>query len=206
MSAYTIPPNRIEPLSEAELVLLDRFLAQCPSPGAMRMEKVDGFFAALIAGPVSVGPAEYWPEVFGCELRYLMHPAHTELDAILTLLTQHWNSMTETLERGGLLGPLLLEDRDGAVRGNDWAAGFLRGVQLHRGDWLALLDDDTNNAVLTPTFMLAHEQESRNTVHVSKERRAELLTDMTLGLSHIRSYFRPMRSPMGLNSPTLVRH
>ena len=172
----------------------------------MRMEKVDGFFAALIAGPVSVGPAEYWPAVFGCELRYLMHPAHTELDAILTLLTQHWNSMTETLERGGLLGPLLLEDRDGAVRGNDWAAGFLHGVQLHRMDWLTLLDDDDNNAVLTPTFMLAHEQESRHTVQVSNERRAELLTDMTLGLSHIRSYFRPMRSPMGLNSPTLVRH
>ena len=74
----------------------------------MRLEKVDGFFAALIAGPVSVWPAEYWPAVFGCELRYLMQPAHTDLDAILTLL-----------------------------------------------------DDDANNAVLTPTFMLAHEPESR---------------------------------------------
>ena len=47
---------------------------------------------------------------------------------------------------------------------------------------------------------------SRHTVQVSNERHAELLTDMTLGLPHIRRYFRPMRSPMRLNSPTLVRH
>ncbi|OYW19638.1 MAG: hypothetical protein B7Z55_08490 [Planctomycetales bacterium 12-60-4] len=54
---------------------------------AITMIALDLLWLGLIAGPVSVGPAEYWPEVFGCELRYLLHPAHAELDAVLTLLT-----------------------------------------------------------------------------------------------------------------------
>lgn len=34
----------------------------------MNIEQLDGFFAALIAGPDVVPPSEYLPEVFGGEV------------------------------------------------------------------------------------------------------------------------------------------
>jgi len=34
----------------------------------MNVEQLDGFFAVLIAGPETVMPSEYYPEVFGGDM------------------------------------------------------------------------------------------------------------------------------------------
>ena len=53
-----------EPLTDAELDRLGKFLKACNGDESMNMEELDGFFAALIAGPETVMPSEYYPEVF----------------------------------------------------------------------------------------------------------------------------------------------
>ena len=55
----------IEPLTDAELDHLGDFLGSCKSGKAMNVEELDGFFAALIAGPETVMPSEYNRELFG---------------------------------------------------------------------------------------------------------------------------------------------
>ena len=50
MNAF--PPN--EPLTDAEFDRLGRFLESCKGGRAMNVEQLDGFFAALIAGPEMV--------------------------------------------------------------------------------------------------------------------------------------------------------
>jgi len=40
-----------EPLTDAELDRLGDFLERCKGGKAMKVEQLDGFFAALIAGP-----------------------------------------------------------------------------------------------------------------------------------------------------------
>ena len=57
-----------EPLTDAELDRLGAFLKGCKGGRAMNIEQFDGFFAALIAGPETVMPGEYYPEVFGGEM------------------------------------------------------------------------------------------------------------------------------------------
>ena len=57
-----------EPLTDAELDRLGDFLKSCKGGRAMNVEQLDGFFAALIAGPETVMPSEYYPEVFGGEM------------------------------------------------------------------------------------------------------------------------------------------
>jgi uncharacterized protein len=57
-----------EPLTDAELGRLGDFLKSCKGGRAMNVEHLDGFFAALIAGPETVMPSEYYREVFGGEL------------------------------------------------------------------------------------------------------------------------------------------
>ena len=56
-----------QPLTEAELDRLQKFLKNCKGGKAMNIEEMDGFFAALVAGPDNVMPSEYLPVVFGSE-------------------------------------------------------------------------------------------------------------------------------------------
>ena len=48
-----------EPLTDAELDRLGDFLKGCTGGRATNVERLDGFFAALIAGPETVMPSEY---------------------------------------------------------------------------------------------------------------------------------------------------
>ena len=48
-----------QPLPVAELDRLAEFLKSCKSGKGMNVEQLDGFFAALIAGPENVMPSEY---------------------------------------------------------------------------------------------------------------------------------------------------
>ncbi len=57
-----------DPLTDAELDRLGDFLNGCKGEKAMNVEQLDGFFAALIAGPETVMPSEYYREVFGGEM------------------------------------------------------------------------------------------------------------------------------------------
>jgi uncharacterized protein len=51
-----------DPLTDAELDRLGDFLKGCKGDRAMNVEALDGFFAALIAGPETVMPSEYYRE------------------------------------------------------------------------------------------------------------------------------------------------
>ena len=57
-----------ERLTDAELDRLGDFLKGCKGGSAMNVEQTDGFFAALIVGPETVMPNEYYPEVFGGDM------------------------------------------------------------------------------------------------------------------------------------------
>lgn len=57
-----------KPMTEAELDRLGQFLRGYKSGKAMNVEELDGFFAALVAGPEVVMPSKYLPEVFGGEM------------------------------------------------------------------------------------------------------------------------------------------
>ena len=67
MRAFT--ETETEPLTDAELDRLGDLLEGCKGGSAMNVEELDGFFAALIAGPETVMPSEYYPEVFGGDVR-----------------------------------------------------------------------------------------------------------------------------------------
>ncbi len=48
-----------ELLTDAEFDRLGDFLGTCKGGESMNLEELDGFFAALIAGPEAVMPSEY---------------------------------------------------------------------------------------------------------------------------------------------------
>lgn len=107
MTVFTKP----EPLDDAELDRLGDFLKSCKGGKAMNIEQLDGFFAALIAGPDTVMPREYNREVFGGEMSDTCEfSSFEETNEILGLMMRHWNTIAGTLFKGEVYVPLLLED------------------------------------------------------------------------------------------------
>ncbi len=185
-----------EPLTDAELDRLGDLLAGCKGGRAMNLEELDGFFAALIAGPETVMPSEYYPEVFGGELSELGLNDLDEIQAVLGLLMRHWNSIAGALRAGDVHVPLLLEDEDGLAHGNDWATGFMRGMHMRHEGWAELVNDDQHGGCLIPMMALRHEHDDDPAMRpepISPEQREKLIVGMAAGLVSAYRYFRSQR-------------
>jgi len=149
-----------QPLTDAELDRLSEILSRFGTKDAMNLEQLDGFLAALIAGPDDVLPSEYLPEIWGDGMvnEDTFH-AQPILQDFLSLVTRHWNAVSQMLRSGNVYTPRLLENEQGVSHANDWANGFLRGMELRREEWARLLNDEENGGSLVPIFALAHEHD-----------------------------------------------
>jgi uncharacterized protein len=137
-----IPFTQNEPLTDAELDRLGDVLKNCKGGRAMNVETLDGFFAALIAGPEAVMPSEYYREVFGGEISDTCEFSSLEdANEFLGLMMRHWNDIAGTLFRGEVYVPLLIEDKNGIPQGNDWARGFMRAVCMRNEGWAELINN-----------------------------------------------------------------
>jgi uncharacterized protein len=193
MKAFT----QNEPLTDAEVDRLGDFLKNCKGGRAMNVETLDGFFAALIAGPEVVMPSEYYREVFGGEISDTCEFASVnEANEILGLMMRHWNDIAGTLFKGEVYVPLLLEDEDGVARGNDWARGFMRGIDVRHDGWAELVNDEEHGRCLIPMKMLCHEHDPDPAMRpkpISPEKREEVIVLMAAGLLGAYRYFREHR-------------
>ena len=122
-----------QPLTDAEFERLSAVLGRFDNTRPMNLEQLDGFFAALICGPVNVPPSEYLPVILGDDM-VLEDTVNAKpvLQDFLSLLMRHWNVIVDTLHSGEVFLPLLLQDENGITRANDWANGFLRGMDLRK--------------------------------------------------------------------------
>jgi len=185
------------PLTDVELAKLGEFLNSIKNSRAMSLEEMDGFFVALICGPEMVSPSEYLPYVWGNELSNDgVFQSLEEAQNVLNLAIRHWNTIAGTLHKSRVYFPFLLEGEDGPAQGNDWAKGFLRGMVLRRDSWSELVNDEQHGGSLVPIFMLAYEHDSDPKLRpppISRKKREDILTRLTVGIPVIYEYFRPER-------------
>ena len=193
MTIFTKP----DPLTDTELDRLGDFLKSCKGGKAMKVEELDGFFAALITGPETVMPSEYNREVFDGEMSDTCEfSSLEEANEILGLMMRHWNIIAGTLHKDEVYVPLLLEDVDGVAHGNDWARGFMRGMEMRHDGWAELVNDEENGGWLIPMMMLYHEHDEDPEMRpdpITPEKREDIITHMTAGLVGAYRYFRAHR-------------
>jgi uncharacterized protein len=149
-----------QPLTDTELDHLSAVLERFGDKRSMNLEQLDGFIAALICGPELVPPSKYLPKIWGDQTVFEDASSAQEF---LSLIMRHWNAIADTLNSGEVYLPLLLEDESGIAHGNDWANGFLRGMEFGREDWALLLNDEDYGGPLIPIFALANEH-SQNAI------------------------------------------
>jgi uncharacterized protein len=181
------------PLSEAELDRLTDFLASRGGQ-AMNIEELDGFFAALLAGPDMVLPSEYLPLVLaGAGAETSPFAETDEANDILGLIMRHWNGIAATLRKGDVHLPILLEDDAGVSQGTDWARGFIRGTEMRRTGWAQLMNDEEYGGCMLPVMMLYHEHDDDPELRpppIGPEQREEMILQMAAGVVRAYRYFQ----------------
>jgi len=188
-----------EPLTDAELERLSRIPGRFDNKQPMNLEQLDGFLAALICGPEIVRPSEYLPVIYGSDMVLEdSFGSQSVLQDFLSLIMRHWNVIADTLHSGDVFLPLLLEDDRGVTTANDWATGFLRGMEFHKEQWAALLADEEHGGWLLPIFVLAHEHDPDPEVRpykkaISAEDREKLIVGAAAGVTGICRYFEAQR-------------
>ena len=183
-------------LTDEEFDRLEAFLGNAGAR-AMNLEVVDGYFAALICGPLLVSMSEALPNVLGDQVVF---ESKQQADEVLGLLIRHWNTISSELQRTlreeHVYLPVLLEDSAGVARGNDWATGFTRGMQARPGSWSDLLNSEEEGGCVLPMMMLAHEHDPDPEMRpppMDTEKRQEVIATMIAGLTRAYRYFEPHR-------------
>ena len=199
-----------EPLTDPELNHLGDFLKCCKGGKAMNLEELDGFFSALIAGPEPVMPSEYNREVFGGEMSEAVEFASIEeANEILGLLMRHWNKIASTLCKGEIHVPLIFEDEDGELHGNNWARGFMRGMHMRHDGWAELVNDEKYGDSLIPMLILYHEHDDDPKMRpepITPAKREKVIALMAAGLMNAYEYFRKERGgDLGVDAPETLR-
>jgi uncharacterized protein len=119
-----------------------------------------------------------------------------DVEELTMLLTRHWNKMARSFSSGEVFVPLLLKDERGQYLGNDWAQGFLRGMDMRREEWDVLFENEEDAAAVTPIFILAYEHDPDPEMRpepVAEEKREDLFVFLVAGVNRIYRRFEAQR-------------
>lgn len=196
------PPMKHAPLTEADYQRLSSTLQRFARLQCMNLEKLDGFFTALLCGPEAIKPTECLPLILGDAFDdEQAFRSEKDLEKFVALLMGHWLDIAHTLQQGAEFQPWLDADEQGVVHGNDWAEGFVEGMQLQQDDWNLLFDDAEHAAALEAIMALAFERhpdpEMRPYIDNSdSSQREQWLAAISPAVQEIHQFFAAIRAQM----------
>jgi uncharacterized protein len=148
-----------QPLTELELDRLDQLLldrigenvvTEDSDEGVLNVSELDGFFTAIVSGPVTVAPSQWLPATWGD-----FEPTWDDSDdfeAVLSLFLRHMNGIAvQLIEDPDDFEPIYLErtvDDGPVIVIDDWCEGYMRGAALCADAWDAAPADVVE--LLTP--------------------------------------------------------
>ena len=194
MDQFDEKPEALDRCWDPQLELLGELLNQLESDDAMDLEELDGFFAALHCAPEMVMPSEYLPSIIGDHEFSDLQAAQLFLD----LLTRHWNAVGAAFRADNVFVPFLLEDEDGMAFGNNWALGFLRGMDIRPDSWHVIMQDESQADLFVPIYALANELNPEPELRPFKEpltieQREKLLLGLSEAVTEIYDFLAPDR-------------
>ncbi len=184
-------------LSDEKIDMVQNFLDTIPN--AMHFEHLDGFFCALISGPELVPSSEYLPFIFGGEMPRFQSVGQGE--EIMRALEEHWKHIDDTLAKRTDYYPFLFADQDDKCSANDWADAFMLGVQLRKASWDDLLENTSEEGLLTQIIALRNELTEiidGKSELISGDERESMVKQLVVNLQEIYQHYAEQR---GKNKP-----
>ena len=171
-------------------------------PAATSIAMLDGYVAAIVAGPVSMSPLDWICPLLAIDADAFNHGGTPEFAAISAVALRH-NQISQTLStKPRQFEPMHLRNPDGDIDPRPWCQGFYAAMRLRLSVWTPLLDaSNVNNGLLRPILLhcrddqgrplLGSPRSGRETEHFL--RNAHL--NIPAAVEAVRQYWMPIRYP-----------
>jgi len=183
-------------LAELERWLQDRTERR---PVATSMPMLDGYVAAIVAGPVSISPLDWICPLLAVDADAFNHGGTAEFAAI-SAVVQHHNAISNTLSMAPqLFKPIFRSKPGGGVDVRPWCHGFYAAMKLRLLLWSPLLSfDKPDHHLLLPVLLFCAGDDGRPVVPgtdeaVVKRLRHQAPDDIPAFVEGIRQYWMPTR-------------
>ena len=108
---------------------------------------LDGYLTALVIGPASIPPDEWFDDLFGARGR--IAAAQGTMLAAIEAIVARFNAIGETLATApARYAPILEKTGDGLAHPHPWCLGFLAAMQLRLDAWRPLLDAERAESLM----------------------------------------------------------
>ena len=111
------------------------------------------------------------------------------------LLRQHWDYIKTMLEGEDTYYPFLYSDDNFKVSGNDWAFGFVLGIDKFKDSWEDLLvESQDKENLISPILSLYFENSDNSEGQIHSEDREEIVKKLIDNLPKIYQHFNRLRN------------
>jgi uncharacterized protein len=169
-----------------------------PAPKADSTSMLDGYLTAIVVGPHSIPPDEWFVDLLGERGRIATAVGRTP--AAITAIVGHFNAIGEGLSTAPEQhAPIFEKMDDGMVLPQPWCMGFLAAMRLRFEAWRPLLDlSRIQHRLLLPILLHCIDPFGRPTLGPPREEpETEALRsayqDIPLVIPKIRDFWMPQR-------------
>lgn len=170
-----------------------------PAPRVDGIPMLDGYLTAIIIGPCSIPPDEWFVDLLGARGR--IAAARGTVLAAITAIVARFNTISEGLSLAPRkYAPLFEKTDDGLALPHPWCMGFLSAMRLRFDDWRPLLDlDRIDHGLMLPILLYCTDSLGRPMLGPPREgaETEEFLRnayrDIPLVIPAIRDFWMPQR-------------
>jgi uncharacterized protein len=192
-------PAAAMPLEELERWLQARVDQH---PVATGIPMLDGYIAAIVAGPVSMSPLDWICPLLAIDADAFNHGGTPEFAAISAVALRH-NEISQILSTTPRqFEPMHLRNPDGDVDPRPWCQGFYAAMRLKLSAWAPLLDTgNVNHGLLLPILLHCRDDQGQPMLGLSRSSRdiAHFLrnahADIPAAVEAMRQYWMHIRYP-----------
>jgi len=184
------------PLAELERWLQDRADRR---PVATSLPMLDGYVAAIVAGPVSIDPPDWICPLLAVDADAFNHGGTPEFAAICAVARRH-NDISRVLSTSpDRFEPMHRRKSNGEVDPRPWCRGFHAAMRLRMSDWAPLLTGNVKHGLLLPILLHCRDDQGRpllGPARRSRETRDFLRNahaDIPAVVEAMRQYWMPTR-------------
>ena len=169
-------------------------------PGATSIATLDGYVAAIVAGPVSISPLDWICPLLAIDADAFNHRGTPEFAAISAVVQRH-NDISNTLSKNpDRFEPIHQRKPNGDVDARPWCRGFHAAMQPRLSAWAPLLDTrNINHGLLLPILPHCVDDQGHPLLGPTskgpetKEFLRDAHTDIPAVVEAMRQYWMPIR-------------
>ena len=169
-------------------------------PAATSLSMLDGYAAAIVAGPVSMSPRDWICPLLAIDADAFNHGDTPEFAAISAVALRH-NDISNVLTTAPDRLELMHRRKpNGDVDPGPWSQGFYAAMRLRISAWAPLLDaSNVNHGLLLPILLHCHDDQGRPLLGPPRSGRAtgdflrNAYADIPAAVEAMRQHWMPIR-------------